>query len=971
MVVRRFLCPFLLGREGETELLETALDKAGTGAGGVVLISGEAGVGKSRLVRELVTSARERRVSVLTGRAMESCSPPAFGPFTEALLSYFRASAPPSVPELEPFRPALARVIPQWRAAAGISPEQSLVVLAEAIVRLLSTIAKSQGCLLILEDLHWADPETLAIVDYFSDALDSERVLCVGTLRSGESGQAGALQRSLHARRCGQVIELRRLDDTQVQTMTSACLGDTAVDVKRTITRFADGLPFLVEELLAAWSDTGDLVLSDKGWVLTAAAEPVVPETFVDTVRRRLATIGDPARLVLGAAAVFGRRFDWQLLVRATALDEGAVLETLRRAVTAQLCVAESLDAGAFRFRHALTRHAVLGELLPVERKDLAARLLSALEGTNADLSGDAGQNAVELAHAAGDDVRAARLLQAAAAEARSRGALSTAEAFLRRARSAVAVTDECGREIDQELTEVLVAAGKPQAALEVGDRLCRPGSGLGPSQLAALHVILARAATLAGLWPDAEEHVGAVRSCAPPSDSALQAEADLVQAEILMAHKRPTQATDLARGALAAAQEAARPAIAGEALMLIGRAERLRDLTLARAAFSDALEWATTAGSVECRIRAAFELATISQLEGESIDPLLEVRTAAHDAGVPVTAAYVDLMLAHRHEDQIELDCAQEAAQRCVDAARRYRLDPLLGSASTQLAFAHGALGDRGAMEEALATASAVAGDDPDVLAGSCIARGMVALLSEDRAHALRHFDAAMDVLRSSHATYPAPHRALWALLHVVEDDDVAEDAVAEVKASPATVHHAVRGLLACADAVCLGRAGRQEEADEAWATGDALLCCLEGRRNIARRLSAESAIQHGWGQPVTWLGLAADFFDVRGVPRMASACRSLLRTTGVPVPRRSVRDDTVPAALRQHGVTRREMEVLDLLADGMSSSAIAARLYLSVKTVERHTANLAMKLGLTGRAQVVAFGAAQRASAAAGRAE
>ncbi len=222
------------------------------------------------------------------------------------------------------------------------------------------------------------------------------------------------------------------------------------------------------------------------------------------------------------------------------------------------------------------------------------------------------------------------------------------------------------------------------------------------------------------------------------------------------------------------------------------------------------------------------------------------------------MTAAYVDLMLAHRYEDQLDLELARETARRCAEAARRFRLGPLIGSACTQLAFAHGALGDRVAMEEALATASATAGDDPDVVAGVHIARGMVALLSEDRASSMRHLDAAMDVLRTSQATYPAPHRALWALLLVVEDDGHADEALTEVKRSPATVHRAVRGLLACADAVQLGRRGQRREAEEVWAGGETDLSCFQGRLNMARRLAAESAIRDGWGDAVSWLSQA-----------------------------------------------------------------------------------------------------------------
>jgi DNA-binding CsgD family transcriptional regulator/tetratricopeptide (TPR) repeat protein len=768
----------------------------------------------------------------------------------------------------------------------------------------------------------------------------------------------------MHARRSGHLLELRRLDNTQVREMVRACLGsEVSVETYDEIAEFADGVPFLVEELLAAWADTGNLLHSDDGWSLTPDVEPVVPGTFADTVCGRLRAIGDSARLILGAGAVFGPCFDWRLVVAATGLEEAAVLDTLRRAVSAHLCVAETLHQDAFKFRHALTRHAVLGELLPAERRSLAGRLLNALEEAHPDLSGDLAQSAVELAQTAGEAARAARLLLIAAAEAKSHGGLATAEALLQRAR-AVTAEGPTAAQIDQALTEVLAAAGKPLAALEVGERLFRPHSGLQPAQAPSLRLVLARAATLGGQWRQAEHHIAEARALPSARDPALRAEADLAEAHTLMAQKRTIEATNLARQALDAAKEAGLASIAGEALMIVGRAERLRDLASARAAFAEALEWAEKAGSAEARIGATFELATIPLLDGGPVEPLLEARTAALAAGVPVTAAYVDLMLAHRHEDDLELDLTRQAAQRAVDAARRYRLDPLLGSACTQLAFAHGALGDRRAMDEALLVASAAAGDDPDVAAGSCIARAMVALLAEDRPGALHHLDAAMEVLRASKATYPAPHRGLWALLHVIEDDGTGIHAVNEVRESPAMTHRAVRGLLACAEAVQLGRLGRRGEAEEAWATGDADLAYSPGRRHIARRLVSEAAIRDGWGDPVHWLPEAADFFDRKALPRVAAACRSLLRTTGARVGTRRQDHDGMPEELRIAGVTRRELEVLDLLAEGLSTSTIATRLYLSVKTVERHTANLATKLGLNGRAHVVAYAATRRGS-------
>jgi DNA-binding NarL/FixJ family response regulator len=122
---------------------------------------------------------------------------------------------------------------------------------------------------------------------------------------------------------------------------------------------------------------------------------------------------------------------------------------------------------------------------------------------------------------------------------------------------------------------------------------------------------------------------------------------------------------------------------------------------------------------------------------------------------------------------------------------------------------------------------------------------------------------------------------------------------------------------------------------------------------------LVAEAAIRDQWGNPQRWLADALAFFDTAGPPAVASACRSLLRQAGAPVPRRRRSAPHLPDALTAAGVTPREAEVLKHLAEGRSTRDIAARLYVSPKTVERHIANLATKVGAGGRSELVSFAA------------
>ena len=155
--------------------------------------------------------------------------------------------------------------------------------------------------------------------------------------------------------------------------MMQACLSgaDVSDDVAAFVAEHSDGFPFLVEELLAGLVSSGALTRRDGHWRVERPLTPSVPGSFAASVRIRLATLSNDARRVLSAAAVLGRRFDWDLLPGVAGVDGSTVVEALRAAVDAQLL---EVEGQAFRFRHALTREAVLGELLPPERAELAAR---------------------------------------------------------------------------------------------------------------------------------------------------------------------------------------------------------------------------------------------------------------------------------------------------------------------------------------------------------------------------------------------------------------------------------------------------------------------------------------------------------------------------------------------------------------------------------------------------------------------
>ena len=953
--VRQVLCPVLVGRDKETSHLQAALAAAGAGHGGTVFLTGEAGIGKSRLVRELARAAAARQFAVLTGRAVAGGVPTPFRPFAEALVAAGRAGRLPASVELDPFRPALGRLVPEWRPPQAAAGDESLVYLGEAVLRLLRVLSPDAGCLLVLEDLHWADRETLALLEYLADNLAGERVLCAGTLRDDEGDGAAGLASALEARGSAAVLPLARLDPVAMARMAAACVG--AAQLPDTVQSFvaeqAEGIPFLVEEVLAGLIGEGALTERDGSWHAADLVTAAVPVTFADAVRRRLAAVDADSRHVIGAAAVLGRRFDWALLSPVTGMADAAVVAALRRGVGLQLVAA---DRESFRFRHALTHEAVLAGLLPPERAVLAGRALSAVEAAHPGLPGAWCMLAADLAERAGDTAQAGVLLLEAGRRDLAVGALASAEHTLTRARALVGPDDAALRTpVDEALTEVFAMSGQVDRAIETGRTLlARLGPGAPSARAASLHLDIARAAIAGAQWAEAAASIEVARG-SPGADAA---QLDACAAQVAIGQGRLAEAGQLAADALRAAESGGLPEVACEALEVIGRVARQRDLEEAERAFARAAAVASAHGLQLWHARALHELGTIDQLRTESVDRLQQARELAVAQGALALTAALDLQIAAGLNKQFRADEALESARRSAAASRRFHL-AVLPMALIFEATAHAIRGEREAMEARIADAVALAPADEDVLGcawGHC--RATYSLLAGDLGEAHSQMATGAALMLSSPATIAPPFLGLWPLLGAVLDRDAA-DAAARARAARSTRHLVVAALLGYADAILAGRQGRPADADVAFAAAEAQMGPLvEWYRQYARRLAAEAALADGWGEPVGWLREAAAYFAARGDDRVAAACRALLRRAGAPVPRRRPGDGELPGRLRALGVTEREADVLSLLAQGLSNREIAERMFLSPRTVEKHVASLLAKTGLR-RAQLAGYSA------------
>ena len=388
MAVARVVSPALVGRESELSQLEDALLLALRGEGGVVVLGGEAGIGKSRLVRELSSRAQRLGCVVMSGACSEAELSLPYLPFLEAVGNYLGRQDLAAIRDrLGPASGELGQLFPQMghAAAEGVDPMMSKLRLFEAIVLLLSDAARSRGALIVVEDLHWADPATRELVDYATRRLRSTRVLLLATYRTDEMHRKHALLPTIQAwRRSGQatLLEISALEAQDVRAMVMSIFDEAQVsdEFRDFMHERSEGNPFVIEEMLREAIDHGDIFQTDTGWDRKAVKEIRVPNTVRDTILQRLERL-QPAEIeVLSAASAIGLTFDVATLAAVTDTSESAVASAADACVANQLLEEVDRATGRYSFRHALTREAVYEDMVAARRQHLHARIAEVLE---------------------------------------------------------------------------------------------------------------------------------------------------------------------------------------------------------------------------------------------------------------------------------------------------------------------------------------------------------------------------------------------------------------------------------------------------------------------------------------------------------------------------------------------------------------------------------------------------------------
>jgi DNA-binding CsgD family transcriptional regulator len=399
---RALTCPILISRTRELAALHSLIDSARSGQGHVALISGEAGIGKSRLVAEAKTQACAQGFLLLQGNCFQADTSYPYAPLLDLLRAFFAGRPPLSLAaEQEPLLHELAGLLPDLALLFPppfpsplphpLEPTEQKRRLLSVLTQFFVSQAAQHPVLVIVEDLHWCDESSLDFLLGLARHSRSQPLLCLYTYRSDELSPG--LRRwlaQLDRERLAQELSLAPLSRTDVDAMLQVIFAPPRplpAELLDPIYTLSEGNPFFVEELLTSLTSTGELLYAEGTGPRKAASGEArrlshLPRSIQDAMHQRTERLSAQASHVVILAAVAGRRFDFALLQQVLQCDEAHLLALMKELIAAQLVVEEAEDW--FAFRHALIREAVYAELLARERRSLHRTIAEALEALSA-----------------------------------------------------------------------------------------------------------------------------------------------------------------------------------------------------------------------------------------------------------------------------------------------------------------------------------------------------------------------------------------------------------------------------------------------------------------------------------------------------------------------------------------------------------------------------------------------------------
>src|SRR3954471_18142374 len=956
---RNHVSPVLVGREAELAALMAASGAAATAEPGVVLVGGEAGVGKTRLVEEAADRVRLAGARVPRGGCVGVGGGGApLMPLAAALRSLMRDTPPEELDAfVGPARFELARLVPELDPHAALSPtpagESRTARLLELALGVIQRLAADRPLMFVVEDLHWADRSTLDLVTLLVRALRGVRVLVVVSFRSDEIHRGHPLrplvtgwERVRSVRR----IELQRFTAEEVAGQLEAILGAPAPrDLVELVYDRSEGNAFLVEEILGA--------------VQTGADPDELPFSLRDVLLARAERLTPPTQSLLRVAAAGGRSVPDRLLAAVAGLDEPHLDEALREAIEHRLLVVDEAGHG-YVFRHTLTRDAIYGDTLPRERVRIHSAYAAALSADPglAGADGDATvATALALHWSAAHDLP--RALPACLEAARLAGPYAPAEA-LRQLERALELwpqvpdaVERCGVDVVEVLRRAgasAYAAGAIDRALALfGEALAEPGADA--ERRALLRE--AQAATLIDLSRADEatialEQAASLLPAEPPTVAralvlVALASRHLATGELEACGLEAERAVAAARAAGAREQEA-------NALIMLGcsrayLADGEEGVRLLRAG----IELADAGGSHTTALRGHLNLADVLDMLGEHEHAAETARRGlalAARAGLTrnVYGIYLTFNIA---ESLFRLGRWTEAVRHLTDVIDSGIASQLAG-ALLQLRGTIAAL--QGRFEDAEADireARQNRADDQFAL--------QVVFARTELARARGDIDTArasvVDELAESGWETPRYRWPLvWLGLRLEADSaEPAPERVILLQAQLGTLD-APTPTMRAYRALAVAEAARAPREPADW--GEAVSVCRTARDPylIAYALfrSADDACAAGDREQATAPLLeAARLAETLGAAPLLEDVRALARRARVKL------DNADEPGIDAFGLTEREREVLELLAEGRSNPQIAAELFISPKTASVHVSNILGKLRVTGRGEAAAI--------------
>ncbi len=921
--------PFV-GRAAELAELTGRIVAAAGGAGGLVLLSGPAGIGKTRTVEEAVAGAP----AVVWGRCVDDPGAPPLWPWRRVLRSLPAAQA------------AVAGALAELDVArgSGADPDAARFRLATATADALVDGAEPGGLVVVLEDLHWADESSLRLLRHLTGDLPRSRLLVVGTHRDPSGGGRpldAALPELLHGPGT-RVLRLTPLTEDDVRTYLPA--GSAAPDAVRAVHRRSGGIPLYLRAVARTPSSDGS---ADGHAELRAL------------VRTTLTALRPAALDLLDAAAVLGEEVDAAQLAAVTGHPPEEVTAHLDAAVRGGVLTALPDLPGRRRFVHAVVRDAVYADLAPSVREELHRRAAEALERLAGDDDATAGLIAGHWLRASGAGAlrQGASWARRAAVTATRLLAFSEAARFLGTALDAVQRAGASGEECAGLLVELATAefrAGRFAEALGHALAASDAATGSGDPELLAAAALAVHDVSDPSFPPTlvrmCERALAVVDGGASPAlRSRLLSQAASVLADagrLASATAHACEAQELARhsGSVEAVIDAGRARMkASPTTLTVDERLRLGRLAIEHAAATG--QPLVELWGAKCRIDAGLEVGDLAVVE----DELARVTALAVSTRLPMVRwhdrrlrASVGALLG-RFAEAVALN-EEARAIGATDLPGDLSAVGLSGAFQLQHALV---TGDVTHWEAGLVATLDTAGDVPIVL----VSRALVALLQGRREEAASRYE----VLRRwmTEPDFVASPGVAINLVPLVEEfGDTAAAEVLHAQLSPRPLAATGAGVYCQGSVAAL--VGR--------------LALVRGRLDEAVAWFAEAlAVDTGTGaRPAVVLdriGLASALLDrgERGDParagELARAAAGEARRLGMPVPERqaaALAERAGRAAREADPLTAREREVATLVARGWTNRHIAEDLVLSERTVESHVRNVLAKLGAANRTEL-----------------